>query len=220
MTALLYLPKNTQAPYAPIVYFPGSSAIYRRENPSTGKFIGSFLIKSGRAVLFPIYKGTYERGTGLISDIQNETNAYREHVIQWSKDLGRSLDYLETRPDIEMDRLGYLGISWGSAMAPVMIAMEPRIKASVLISGGLVLQPTQPEVDPFNFLPRVRIPTRMVNAPNDYFYPLKSSQKPFYQFLGAEHKDSILIKGGHLPPLNLVARETLDWFDRYLTPML
>ena len=103
-------------------------------------------------------------------------------------------------------------------MAPVMIAMEPRIKASVLISGGLVLQPTQPEVDPFNFLPRVRIPTRMVNAPNDYFYPLKSSQKPFYHFLGAEHKDSILLKGGHLPPWNLVARETLDWFDRYLTP--
>jgi dienelactone hydrolase len=218
LTALLYLPKNTQAPYAPIVYFPGSSAIYRRENPSTGRFVGSFLIKSGRAVLFPIYKGTYERGTELNSDIQNETNAYRENVIQWSKDLGRSLDYLETRPDIEMDELGYLGFSWGSSIAPVIIAMEPRIKASVLLSGGLVLQPTQPEVDPFNFLPRVRIPTRMVNAPNDYFFPLISSQKPFYQFLGAEHKDRILLEGGHLPPLNLVARETLDWFDRYLTP--
>ena len=117
-----------------------------------------------------------------------------------------------------MGQLGYVGMSWGSAMAPVMLAMEPRIKASVLISGGLVLQPTQPEVDPFNFLPRVEVPTHMVNVPNDYFYPLETSQKPFYKFLGADPKDRILLEGGHLPPMNDVTRETLDWFDQYLMP--
>ncbi len=104
-------------------------------------------------------------------------------------------------------------------MAPVMIAIETRIKTGVLISGGLMLQPTQPEVDPFNFLPRVRIPTRMVNIPNDFFFPLVSSQRPFYQFLGAELKDSVLVEGGHVPPMNRVARETLDWFDQYLGPV-
>ena len=168
--------------------------------------------------MFPVYKGTFERGSGLKSDIQDETNFYREHVIQWSKDLGRSIDYLETRSDIVMDQLGYVGMSWGSAMAPVMLAMEARVKASVLISGGLMTQPTQPEVDPFNFLPRVRAPTLMINGPNDYFYPLNLSQRPFYQFLGAEQKDWVLLKGGHLPPINDVARETLDWFDRFPMP--
>ncbi len=140
-------------------------------------------------------------------------------MIRWSKDLGRSIDYLETRSDIVMDRLGYFSLSWGSALAPVIITMEPRIKASVLISGGLVLQLTQPEVDPFNFLPRVRIPTRMVNIPNDFFFPLGSSQRPFFNFLGAELKDSVLVEGGHIPPMNHVARETLDWFDQYLGPV-
>ena len=219
LTVFLYLPKDAEPPYSPIVYFPGSGAIYRRENPAADDFRFPFLIKSGRAVLFPIYKGTYERGTDLRSDVQDETNAYREHVIRWSKDLGRSIDYLETRSDILLDRLGYFGLSWGSAMAPVMIAIETRIKTGVLISGGLMLQPTQPEVDPFNFLPRVRIPTRMVNIPNDFFFPLGSSQRPFYQLLGTKLKDSVLVEGGHVPPMNRVARETLDWFDQYLGPV-
>lgn len=220
LTAFLYLPRNVEPPYQPIVFFPGSGVIYRRENPSAEDFRYPFLIKSGRAVLFPVYKGTYERGTELKSDIQNETNSYREHVIQWSKDLGRSLDYLETRPDIAMDSVGYCGASWGAAMAPMMIAVEPRLKAAVLISGGLIAQPTQPEVDPFNFLPRVRIPTRMVNVSNDSFFPLKTSQRPFYQFLGAELKDSVVIEGaGHILPRNLIVRETLDWFDQHLGPV-
>ncbi len=219
LTLFLYLPDDAEPPYQTIVYFPGSGAIYRDENPAADYFLFPFLIRSGRAVVFPVYKGTYERGTELKSDIQDETNSYREHVIQWSKDLGRSIDYIETRPDIAMDRLGYFGLSWGSAMAPVMLAVESRFRASVLLSGGLVLQPTQPEVDPFNFLPRVRVPTRMINVPNDYFYPLKTSQGPFYHFLAAEPKDSVLVEGGHVPPMNVVARWTLDWFEKYLGPV-
>jgi hypothetical protein len=220
LTVFLYLPRDAEPPYRPIVYFPGSDTIYYRENPTADSFPFSFLITSGHAVLFPVYKGTFERGSGLKSDIQDDTNIYREHVIHWSKDLGRSIDYLETRSDIVPGQLGYVGFSWGSAVAPVMLAMESRVTASVLISGGLLLHPTQPEVDPFNFLPRVRAPTLMINAPNDYFYPLESSQKPFYEFLGAEPKEHVLLEGGHLPPMNDIARETLDWFDRFPVPQM
>jgi hypothetical protein len=62
----------------------------------------------------------------------------------------------------------------------------------------------------------MRAATRMVNSPTDYFYPVETSQAPFYEFLGAETKDSLLVEGGHRPPENLVARHTLEWFDRYL----
>ena len=211
----MYLPRDAEPPYRAIDYFPGSDPIYVREYPAADRFLFSFLITSGHAVLFPVYKGTFERGTELKSDIQDETNMYREHVIQWSKDLGRSIDYLETRSDILMDQLGYIGFSWGSAVAPVMLAIEERVKVSVLISGGLLPHPTQPEVDPFNFLPRVKVPALMINVPNDYFYPLESSQKPFFHFLAAAPKSSVLLKGGHLPPMNDIARETLDWLDRF-----
>jgi len=222
LVAYLYVPNDIKPPYSPVVYFPGSGAIYIREIPAADSFRHSFLIRSGHAVLVPIYKGTYSRGTELRSDVQNESNSYREHVIAWSKDLGRSLDYLETRLDIAMDRLAYFGVSWGGATAPVMIAVEPRIKAAALVSGGLVLQPTQPEVDPFNFLSRVKVPTLMVNVPTDYFFPLEQSQKPYFQFLGSEFKNHVVVEGGsgHSPPMNLIARETLDWFDKHLQPAL
>ena len=214
----LYLPADAKPPYQTIVYFPGSGVIYRDRSLGPDEFTFPFLIRSGRAVAFPVYKGTYERGTDLSSDIQDESSSYREHVVQWSKDLGRSIDYLETRADLATDRLGYVGYSWGAAMAPVMTAIDDRLAAAVLISGGLVLQPTQPEVDPFNFLPRMTLPTLMINVPTDYFYPLEASQAPYFQFLGAEPKDSVLLEGGHRPPANEVARHSLGWFDEHLGP--
>jgi len=51
-----------------------------------------FIIKSGRAVVCPVYKSTFERGDGFNSDYQQPTAFYRDHVIDWSKDLGRTLD--------------------------------------------------------------------------------------------------------------------------------
>ncbi len=223
LTVFLYLPHDVEPPYQPIVYFPGAHVIYRRENPSVAdNYFALFLLRSGYAVLLPVYKGTFERGTALAalnSDWQLETNSYREHVIQWSKDLGRSLDYLETRSDITMDRLGYFGISWGSQIAPIMIAVEPRIKAAVLVVGGHEPTLSQPEVDPLNFLTRVTAPTRMVSLSADYLYPLETSAKPFYKLLGGAPKDMIVIEGaGHFTPKKRIISETLDWFDRFPAP--
>jgi hypothetical protein len=59
----------------------------------------------------------------------------------------------------------------------------------------------------------------MINVPNDYFYPLETSQRPFYQLLGSEVKDRILLEGGHSPPINDVAREALNWFDQHPAPV-
>ena len=74
-----------------------------------------FIIKSGRAVMFPVYKSTFERGDDLKNGYPNTTSFYRDHVIAWSKDLGRSIDYLETRPDIDHNKLAYEGRQLGSS---------------------------------------------------------------------------------------------------------
>ncbi len=103
--------------------------------------------------MFPVYKGTYERGDDLKSDYPNTTSSWRDHVIAWSKDLGRSIDYLETRPDIDRNKLGYEGVSWGGAMGSVLPAVEDRIKVCVLIVPGFNLQKALPEVDATEFRP-------------------------------------------------------------------
>jgi hypothetical protein len=41
-----------------------------------------------------------------------DTHRYVEYLTQVIKDFKRSIDYLETRKDIDSTRLAYYGISW------------------------------------------------------------------------------------------------------------
>ncbi|HQR45064.1 MAG TPA: protein kinase [Thermoanaerobaculia bacterium] len=214
--AHLYLPKNAAPPYQTVVYFPGSGAI------SADRFVLSpyadFIPKGGRALLAPIYKSTFERRDDLKNDVSNQTAFWRDHVIMWSKDLGRSLDYLESRPDIDRSKLAYLGLSWGSALAPNLLAVEDRFRVAILESGGLLFQRSLPEADAINFVTRVRIPVLMLNGRYDHFFPVESSQLPLYRLLGAPEKDKrhVIYETGHAPPRKEFIRESLDWLDRYL----
>ena len=73
------------------------------------------------------------------------------------KDVRRSLDYLDTRSDIARDKVGFLGLSWGARIGNVVLAVEPRFKTAVLISGGFPLMQSLPEVKEINFAPRVKM---------------------------------------------------------------
>ncbi len=218
--AYLLLPKRGQPPFQTVVLFPGSNAIFARSFSEAEMWFTGFLVESGRALMVPIYKGTYERGDALTSDYPAETSFYREHAIQWANDLGRSIDYLEARGDIDSDRLAFYGASWG-ATQPQLLVVEDRFKAAVLVAGGFFFTNTLPEVDPIHFAPRVKLPVLMLNGRSDYVYPLETSQKPMFRLLGtpAEDKRHVVFESGHVPPRNEVIRETLDWLDRYLGPV-
>ncbi len=218
MIAYVFLPKKATPPYQTVVYFPGSGAIQMRSSRELQLGRLGLVIKSGRALIYPIYKSTYERGDDINSDYQNRTTFYRDHVIMWSKDLARTLDYIETRRDLEHEKVAYYGLSWGAALAPIFAAEEKRIKVVLLVAGGLMLQETLPEVDPFNFAPRMKQPTLLANGRYDYFYPIDSSQRPFFRFLGAPENEKryVIFETGHVPPNDLLIKEILDWLDRYL----
>jgi pimeloyl-ACP methyl ester carboxylesterase len=180
-----------------------------------------FLTKSGRAVLFPIYKGTYERGGDSTRTTPRETTAYKDYVIMWGKDLARSIDYLETRQDIDVSRLAYYGLSWGAAMGAILPATEKRIKANVLYVAGLNLQRALPEVDELNYVTRVTQPTLILNGELDFFFPAETSQRPMFDLLGtpAAHKKRLVFPGGHSVPRTEMIKESLEWLDRYLGPV-
>ncbi len=223
MKAYLFLPKKATPPYQTVVYFPASEAIYMRTPEPGGPehSVYDFMIKSGRAVIVPVYKGTYDRDDKMQSVYPDDTIAYRDHVIKWSKDLGRSIDYLETRPDIDHGKLAYAGLSWGAPLGALLPAVEDRIKACVLLLGGFNYQRRLPEVDQINFVSRVKVPVLMLNGRFDYIFPLESSQEPMYRLLGTpkEQKRHVLYDTGHDIPRAGIIKETLDWLDRYLGPV-
>ena len=220
MMAFLFLPKRGTPPYQTVVYFPDRWVLHgSRESIRTRGF--DFLIKDGRAFLFPVYKSTFDRQDGHRGHGRDETNRYKETVIMWGADLRRSIDYLETRDEIDIDNLAYLGTGWGGVLAPIMLAIEDRFKTGVLELAGLSYRRTLTEVEPIQYLPRVTIPVLMMNGRHDFVRPLETSQQPFYDFLGTPEpdKDWILFDAGHDLSLTDFRRESLAWLDRYLGPV-
>ena len=221
MTAYLFLPKKGIPPYQTVVYFPGSGSIHTRSSASLEPGSNVFFLKSGRAFLWPVLKSTYERGDDQTSDYPDESNRYKDHVVMWTKDIMRSIDYLETRADIDAGRLAFVGQSWGAAMAPVVLALEPRLKVGVVVVAGLLFQPSQPEADPMGYIRHVSAPLIMLNGKFDFFFPYETSQVPFYELLGTpkDHKKLVVYEFGHAIPATDRARESLAWLDRYLGPV-
>ena len=187
----------------------------------------SFIVKNGRAALYPVYKGTMERRDPalipIIMGYQNNTYQATEYLIQLIKDYKRSIDYLEIRPDIDNDKLAYYGVSWGGWMGALIPAVEGRLKASILLAGGfdLINPRPRPEVRETNYVTRVKVPTLMLNGRYDSFGKLESAIKPMFDLLGTpdEHKKLILYETDHIPPKNDFIRDTLAWLDKYLGPV-
>jgi dienelactone hydrolase len=224
LSAYLFVPKKAKPPFQTVLHWPGSGVLRTRTAvvPDTALF--DYVIASGRAVLFPVYFGTYERFAARESTWPEATRAYRDWVMKQVNDARRSLDYLETRSDIRLDEVGYYGLSWGARMGSLVLAQDPRLRAGVFVSGGFSPGDTPAEVDPLNFAPRVTVPVLMLNGDHDYIFEVELSQKPLFRFLGspADRKKHLVFPGGHgvfIERRSQVIRETLDWFDRYLGPV-
>ena len=222
VVAYLYLPKNAEPPFQTVIFFPGAHALSIRNSARLETWQFEFFIRSGRAVMHPIYKGTYERTMGgSWPEYKAHPNVYREMAVQWYKDLARSIDYLESRSEFDRERLAYQGISWGACEGPRLLALEPRLKVGVLFWGGAYATGEVPaETDPFHFAPRSLVPTLMVNGRYDFIFPLESSQLPLFDVLGTTkiNKRHFVVEGGHAAFDMAVVREALAWLDRHLGP--
>ena len=71
----------------------------------------------------------------------------RDEQVQLIKDLQRAVDVLRSRPNVDDDRIAYVGISYGAAMGALFAGIEKRLKAAALVvgDGGLVTHMTGAE---------------------------------------------------------------------------
>jgi dienelactone hydrolase len=233
--AHLFLPTHARPPYQTVIYLPGSGSLMHESSENIETYFEfpvflSFIVSNGRAVLYPVYKGTFERQDPALMAIHSGDGPrrYTEFLIQIVKDFRRSIDYLETRDDIDSNRIAYYGMSWGAILGGIIPAVEDRLKASVLVSGGAAVDFAgqrvamfSPEADPVNYYPRVKVPTLMINGRYDTLLPLDQSIQPMFDLLGTpdEDKELRLFETDHIPPRDEFIKATLDWLDRYLGPV-
>jgi dienelactone hydrolase/predicted Ser/Thr protein kinase len=227
--AHLFLPRNAAPPYQAVVYFPGSESINQRSSREIESYYEfpmflSFIVKNGRAALYPVYKGTFERGNDALAALLNSwdvsSHQFVDVFIQEIKDLRRSIDYLTTRPDIDGQRIAYYGMSWGAGLGAYVGAVEDRFKASILL-GGCIEGSGRPEINDINYVGRVRVPTLMLNGRYDTINPVETKIKPMFDLLGtpAADKRLELFETDHVPPVTEYIKETLAWLDKYLGPV-
>lgn len=227
--AYLFLPKNARPPFQTVVNVPGLGAFYSRGPDHMEWPWLLFLTAGGRAVMFPVYRGTYERGGGTnLGDFAWEAlerrrgrTVERDQVVFWGKDLSRTVDYLATRPDIDQQRLAYNGFSLGAFWAPVLTQVDPRFKTMVLVAGGLSPWIPVPEIDAVHYLTRNHIPTLLMAGRADYLVPVESHQKPLMRLLAVPpgQKRHVITNSGHAIPAEVAIKETVAWLDRILGPV-
>ena len=214
----LFLPKNVQPPYQTVVFFPSARVNTMPSSQELGdmQFV-DYIIKSGRALVYPVYKGTYDR-PGRWGQVG--TIGYIDMVVRQSKDVGRSMDYLQTRAEIDKDRIAYLGVSQGTAYGVIYTALEDRFKTVIFLDGGFFLGATSPAGDQANFAPRLKKPVLMMNGRYDFTFSLDRAQIPFFKMLGTPEADKkhVVFDTPHdisQEPARL-ASEVLGWLDKYL----
>jgi len=227
MSAYLFLPRNAAPPFQTVVYFPGSWAERSSSSQNLDRqahFIRNvqYLIKSGRAVVHPITIGMYERSKpDSVWDTMGP-HQYLDYRVRIVREYRRTLDYLESRSDIDAGKLAYYGMSWGGRYANLVLAVEGRFRAAVVEVGGLRLEPTvRPEVRMLYYTPRITLPVLMLNGEYDLTFPVDLNVKPMFEMIAtpAEHKRLRIFPTDHFVPPDEFLKETLAWLDKYLGPV-
>jgi len=222
MDVLIFKPKNSIGSLDSVILYPGAN--YYRTPPGIdevdpGEYGLDFVLKSGRALVWPAYKGSMNRITDMnisFPSTQEHMRLFRQLLSHWTVDTARTIDYMQTRKDLFNENIFYVGMSYGGLFTPHVLLFEDRFKAAVFYVGGATTS-IPPMVDGKNHMPRIKIPVLMLNGEQDYLVP-PSAPKAMYTYLGTPEEDKKLIfyESGHWPlPRNQMIKETLKWFEEY-----
>ena len=116
----------------------------------------------------------------------------KEHAVQMTVDLMRLLDLVETRPEFNSSRVGYLGFSMGTIMGVPFVGLDPRVKSACFAIGGSLIgraaassdaslrldnEAAAEITDPIHFAPLIAPrPVLMINGRQDQTVPPASAE--------------------------------------------
>ena len=143
--------------------------------------------------------------------------ADRAEQIQLIKDLQRAVDVLRARPNVDDDRIAYVGFSYGGAMGALFVGIERRLETAILVvgDGGLVSHFTDPE--DLSFMAGLSCATRVS------WFRAMAPIEPI-RFIAHASPTPLLLQSGRLDELVPVADaellhtaardpKTIRWYD-------
>jgi len=228
VTALLTVPKENSEPYPVIILMHGLGDRKTVDYIETGN---DYFLKSGYAVL---RLDVAKHGERYEDDYDfSFTDGYRywsrEIIIQTVFDLRRAVDFIQTRKELDADRIGYYGISLGGIIGTIFCGVEPRVKVPVitLAGGGMHLmfgmdalsddtKDYLSMIEPNNFVGKIAPrPLLMINAENDDIVPPMMSKLMYKK--ANKPKEIIWYPAKHHDiPIDKVYPDGIQWFQKHL----
>lgn len=228
VTGLLSIPEKATEPLAVVILLHGLG------DRKTVDYIQSghdFFIKNGFAVM---RIDIANHGDRKEHDYEFElTNGYRywtrDIITQTVFDLRRTIDFIQTRPEIDSNRIGYFGISLGGIIGTIFCSVDDRVKVPVIaLAGGNLslmfgvdaLKDDTKDffsiIDPINFVTKISPrPILMINAENDEVINPITSKLLFRK--AKEPKKIIWYPSKHRDlPIDKAYPEGVKWFQQYL----
>ena len=218
--AYLYLPRHVTRPLQVLHYVPAAdvNSGFRSLSDSMDHRMAPY-VRSGRAAFGVVLYGYMERLKTDSTPLDPATIEYVEHIVNRITDLRRGLDYLETRPDIDTTRIGFMGPSAGAQLGVILTAVENRYRGVVMVGAGLPRRgTTMAAADPVNFAPHIRAPKLIVQGTFDEDTPLRTASDPLFDLL-IQPKKRELYEGGHVPTIDVLLKLTAGWLDETLGPV-
>lgn len=183
-----------------VVFLSGADAL-----PEQNFFRGAQWLTS-RGLSCLVFNGPGQGGTIRLLKLPT--------LPEYERPVGAALDYLATRPDVDTERIGLLGVSMAGYYGMRAAAFEPRIRAVVAwgamysvyedlwrhypplrrqliwITGSKDETEAQAKLRAFTLegiLDRVRIPALITHGVNDEMVPVSSAERT-YRELGSADK--------------------------------
>ena len=145
VTGCLLIPDGG-AGHAPAILYAAGSGIRTFRGEQYQQHILN-LVRHGFVVfaIDPIGQGEriqfYDPATGKSQVNEFNQTAHQCFLIGTSyakyyiRDAMRAIDYLQTRPEVDPNRIGMGGLSWGGWQCTIVTALEPRIQAAASAAG-------------------------------------------------------------------------------------
>lgn len=228
VTALLTLPEKTAQSLPCIILMHGLGDRKTVDYIEAGN---QYLLDAGYAVLRLDISNHGDRFKYDYDFDLTEGYRYwtRDLITQTVFDLRRAVDFIQTRVELDPDRIGYMGISLGGIIGTIFCSVEERVRVPVIVlAGGKLNLMFGKEalsgdtkdylsiIDPINYVAGIAPrPLLMINAENDDIVPPITSKLLFNA--AKKPKEIIWFPAKHHDiPLDLTYQEGIKWLDRYL----
>ena len=174
--------------------------------------IAEFLVRQGFGVIAIDMPEFGERDTGMLKsfseadkheNLYNRESTYLQWVIQLVKDVGRTVDLLQSQYGADPESIGYVGFSRGGQAGTIVAGADERLRAVALMYGGHFDRSETGHLGaacPANYIGRIAPrPLWLLSGTFDGDYDRERSVEPLYRHAGQPTETHWVDTGHQLP---------------------